>query len=212
MALSNKAFFLLQYLRERLVGNRSAPSFEIMAQAIGLKSKSNIGRYLDELKEANQIDYERGKPRTIVLLEATTRIVRVPIAGSISAGKPIPSLNLLHSDIASEFEYLTFTKDQLPVSNSGTLIALRVDGDSMIDANVQHGDWVILTTQFEKHIGDMLAFELKDDQSLTLKRYFEENDEVLLQPENPRFSTLRKRREQVEAHGKVVLVYRRFDA
>lgn len=212
MSLSPKANLLLRYLRQQLIGNRPMPSYEIIAAAIGLKSKSNISRYLDELKNAGVIDYEPGKPRTIVLLETSRNFVSIPIGGSISAGHPIPPASELNSYNLGEVEYLTFSRDMLPKSKFGPLVALRVDGDSMIDANIQHGDWVILTTEFDKRIGDMLAFWLKDDSSLTLKRYFEEGDIIILQPENPNYAPKRKPRELVEAQGKVIMVYRTFDA
>lgn len=145
MPLSKQSQALLKFLRERLLGNRAAPSYDEMAVAIKLKTKSNIKRYLEELRDAGFIDYEDGKPRSIVLLNAQTPIVRVPIGGSISAGKPIPFHNLLDPEITYEPDYLTFAADQMPKTNLGALIAFRVDGDSMIDANIQHGDWVILS-------------------------------------------------------------------
>jgi repressor LexA len=212
MSLSTKAHQLYRYLEERLLGNRAAPNYDEMRTAIKLKSKSDIKRYLSELRDAKLIDYEDGKPRSIVLLNIISRFVRIPIGGSISAGSPIDFINRMDTAIEYDHDCLYFHPDQLPKTDDGALVAFRVDGDSMIDANIQDGDWVILLTKFEKRIGDMLAFYLYDDQSLTLKHYDERGDQIVLRPANTNYKPIIKPREQVEALGKVVLVHRRYVA
>lgn len=212
MSLSNKAADLLRFLEERLLNNRAAPSYDEMKAAIHLKTKSNMKRYLAELRDAGEIAMEDGKPRSIILLKAFSRVLRIPIGGSISAGQPIPPINRLDPAFETEHEHLTFTAAQFPKTDPRTLVAFKVDGDSMIDAHIRDGDWVILTTKFEKRPGDMLAFWLHDDQSLTLKHYATDGDYILLQPANPNYKTLRKHPDQVEAYGKVVRVERTYDA
>ncbi|TAH51709.1 MAG: repressor LexA [Chloroflexota bacterium] len=209
MALGKKTHKLAAFIQEFILDNHYGPNFEEMSEGCGLRSKSNIKRYLEKLKRAGLVDYVDGIPRAIWLTADTIRTARIPICGSISAGAPIPPIDIE----GAHTEFFPLALDGLPKCiDPRTLFALRVDGDSMIDASIHHGDLIIVTQQFDKREGDTLVFWLKDEQATSLKRYFQDGDFVLMQPANPKYETRRKHRNQVEAFGKVVLVIRQLGA
>lgn len=202
MHLSKRAARLYQFIREYWTRNGYAPTHDEMRQGINLKSKSNIGRLLDELRDAGLVAFEDGVARSIRLVRESIDIVWIRLCGSISAGKPIPELD------DPDSETLPFLRTQLPKSIAlDSLLTLRVDGDSMTDASIQDDDLIVLTKQFLPTEGDTLAFRLTDG-SLTLKKYYRDGDYVLLQPANPKYETLRLHQEQVEPFAKLVLVLR----
>ena len=209
MPLNKTALRLYQAIESFVAENHFGPTFEEMAERSAIKSKSNIKPYLERLRDAGLIGFEERIPRAVWLIRDLTRIVMVPKGGSISAGQPITPLDTPDPELG----FLPVPLSQLPDANQAQdLFAFRVDGDSMQDASIQDGDWVILNRQFTPREGDTLAFWLHDEQAMTLKRFIDDNDFVLLQPANPKYATKRKPRDQVEALGKVVHVIRSYDA
>jgi repressor LexA len=211
MPLAKRAVLLFDFIKTYLQENHYGPTFEEMREAIGLKSKSNVKTYLDQLKREKLIDYAERIPRAVWRIQSVIETMRIPIAGSISAGAPIPFINRLDPDTFSEIDFLSLTREQLPKKEYPTWYALRVDGDSMIDANLQDGDWVIVVPPEDIREGDTLAFWLIDEQAMTLKKYYRDGEEILLQPANPKFKTKRKKENQIEVRGKLVHVHRCYE-
>lgn len=209
MKLGNKSKQLFRFIERYWQLNRIGPIYQEMCDECGLKSKSNIKPYLEKLKSAGFIEYTEGKPRTIRPVTASSPMIRVPMMGSISAGEPIPPLDSDNPDL----EYYSLALNQLPNGiDPKTLYILRVNGDSLSDANVQNGDLVVIAAQFTMREGDTLVFWIKDEQATTLKKYYQDGDTVLLQPANLKYKTRPKHRELVEAQGKVVQLIRNFQA
>jgi repressor LexA len=97
------------------------------------------------------------------------------------------------------------------VRNQEGLYALRVKGDSMIDALVNDGDIVVLKHQLDARNGDMVAVRLLDRDETTLKRFYRENGHVRLQPANPTLHPIYVHPSQVEVQGQVVAIVRQLD-
>lgn len=208
MANGKKARKLFQFIEEYIIKNHIAPTYDEMLVGCGFKSKSNIGPYLQQLKHAGRIDYIEGSPRAIWLAIGNTHTVKIIKRGSISAGSPIPPPEADNLDA----DWLPVTMALLPNSNRPSeLFALRVDGDSMIDASVEDGDWVILAPPRDIRQGDMVAAWIIDEQAMTLKKYFQAEEQVMLVPANPKYSARHKHQDQVEFQGKVLCVIRSYD-
>lgn len=209
MSLNKTVRRLYQMIESFIRENHYGPTYEEMAVGCQIKSKSNIKPYLERLRAAGLIDFVDGVPRAVWLVTDTLRMIMIPKGGSISAGFPITPPD----SPDPERGFLPVPLGQLPASlKASDLFALQVDGDSMQDAALLDGDWVILTSQFTPREGDTLAFWLHDEQAMTLKRLYLNGDEVLLTPANPKYDTKRKPRDLVEAQGKVIQVIRSFDA
>ena len=129
----------------------------------------------------------------------------VPIVGNIAAGEP------LHIPAAGSREIDEFENVDLPSFLTGgkaNVYALRVKGNSMIDAFITDGDLVLLEPISQPQSGDMVAAELKDQGEITLKRFYLEGDTVRLQPENENMEPIIVPAENVAVRGRVVGVIR----
>jgi repressor LexA len=89
-----------------------------------------------------------------------------------------------------------------------TLFALRVQGESMIDSNVQDGDTIIMEQAREATNGQMIAAWLIDREETTLKHFYREKDQIRLQPANPEYKPIYSHPSQVQVQGRVVMVIR----
>jgi repressor LexA len=137
--------------------------------------------------------------------------VALPLLGFIQAGQPIPAPG---SDMVSENPFSDETV-LVPVDllgQGGDLFALQVKGDSLVDALVADGDYVILRKQETADPGDMVAVWLEDDVTTTLKFiYPRDGGEIELRPANPRYDPIVKPEDVVRISGKVVAVLRSLE-
>jgi len=190
------------------------PSREEISQAIGLGRRGyHITRLLDGLAEKGYIRLEPGRFRAIRVLRRpdgrrfSFDTTWVPLVGQIVASKPLPSVGQADNPFAGEAIELT----RGLVRGLEDVFALRVSGDSMIDALVNDGDLVVLQATQEIRNGDMVAARVTGDdgeEATTLKHYYRESDLVRLQPANPNMSPFYYHPSQVHVYGKVVLVIR----
>ncbi len=148
--------------------------------------------YTNILQTKGLIQRDREVSRGVKLLEAVTPavaaaaeelLIRVPVLGRIVASEPVPipdeDFNPLDVD-----ESIALTRDIL--QEQGSIYALQVKGDSMIDALIHDGDIVVMKQQDEYRNGDLVAAWLKAEKETTLKRFYRENaQQVRLQPANP---------------------------
>lgn len=195
--------FIRQFVRE----NHYPPTIREIGSALGISSTSVVNYNLDKLEEAGLIEREREVSRGLKIsqdMDGDSRVVSVPLMGTIAAGEPIPVLDETTSPYSHDMIQLTrdICKDE-----SG-IYALQVKGDSMIDALINDGDIVIMRHEETAHNGEMVAVWLKDEESTTLKRFFQEGDQVRLQPDNPTMDPIYVKPENVEIQGKVVAVIR----
>jgi len=131
-----------------------------------------------------------------------THLISVPMLGHIAAGSPIDNPESAYID-----EYLDVPNDMLPKQTDG-LYALKVKGNSMIDALINDGDTVIVRYTQEANNGDMVAVWLTDRDEMTLKRLYREDNQIRLQPENTTMKPFYVDPDVVQVQGKVVAVMR----
>lgn len=138
-----------------------------------------------------------------VVLSAVDNFLSVPVLGHIAAGEPI--------EVDAEGTKASGETIELPLSKFGRyedLFALRVQGDSMIDASVLNGDIVVLHKQDTADDGDMVAAWVVGDEETTLKHFYQNGREVRLEPANPNYDTIVRDASKVRINGKVVAVQR----
>lgn len=207
--MSERQRRILAYLEEFIDRQGYPPSIRQIQAALSLSSTSVVDYNLTLLEKRNLIRREPHSSRSITLVGRTMAKAgprTVPLLGTIAAGGPIPVLDETSARAADRLE--------LPPSMwpeaSDDLYALRVRGDSMIDAFIADGDVVILRRRETARNGDMVAVWLRDRQEVTLKRFFQEGRKVRLQPENPTMSPIYAESRDVEIQGQVVGVIRRY--
>ncbi len=130
--------------------------------------------------------------------------VQIPLLGTIAAGSPIP----IPESGLEPLDTLTFTRDLIPDSEG--MFALKVKGNSMIDALINDGDVVVMKKQETAQNGEMCAVWLKDRNETTLKRIYKEKNRIKLQPMNPTMKAFYEDARNVQIQGKVVLVVRQL--
>ena len=141
--------------------------------------------------------------------DVISNMFRVPLLGNIVAGSPIEVGNGDFS-VYDEEDAIELSSSMIP-GRHDNLYALRVNGDSMIDAMVNDGDIVIMRHENDARNGDMVAVWLSDDTT-TLKYYYQEGNQVRLQPANPTMEPIYVDRQDVQVQGKVMMVLRQTAA
>src|SRR3990172_6710273 len=189
---------MLDFIGTFIDDNGYPPTFEEMRDGLKLSTKSLVNHHLSALEAAGYIERDPSTPRGL-RLRAQRLTIRVPVVGSIVAGQPVTPFA---ESIDTASEALLLTSDIVP-SQKG-LFALRVRGDSMIDAMVNDGDLVVMQQQSFAKDGDMVAVRLIDRDETTLKHFFRERGRVRLQPANPLMGPIFTHPGNVEVQGRVV--------
>ena len=171
------------------------PSVREIGEAVGLKSPSTVHFHLKHLEEAGVIEKGAGKGRAIALTTPEVPEDRVPIVGNVAAGSPILAEECIE-------DYLTFDTG----GRSGEYFALRVRGESMLNAGILPGDLVIVHRQATCSNGEIVVAMIEDEA--TVKRFSRQNGHVWLLPENEAYSPIDGTYAQIL--GKVAAVVRRY--
>ena len=171
------------------------PSVREIGEAVGLKSPSTVHFHLKHLEEAGVIEKGAGKGRAIALTAPEVPEDRVPIVGNVAAGSPILAQECIE-------DYLIFDTG----GRSGEYFALRVRGESMLNAGILPGDLVIVHRQATCSNGEIVVAMIEDEA--TVKRFSRQNGHVWLLPENEAYSPIDGTYAQIL--GKVAAVVRRY--
>lgn len=199
--LSSRQIAILNFIKQELQNKGYPPSVREIGTAVGLSSSSTVHGHLAQLEEKGYIRRDPTKPRAIEVIEGNSNFVRkdivnVPILGKVAAGQPI---------LAVENVEDTFPLPAEMVNNSNVFV-LSVRGESMINAGILDGDYVIVRQQYTANNGDMVVALL--DEEATVKTFYKEKDYVRLQPENDYMEPIFVR--DVKVLGKVIGIFRRL--
>jgi repressor LexA len=205
---------ILDYIAATLRARGYPPSVREIARAVGLASTSAVHHHLLILEREGYLERGVAQSRAIRLTpqaalrlglssELTPQSVpmeahRLPVIGEIAAGGPIEA----YQD-ASE----TLAVPEI-LAPSGDAYVLRVRGDSMIEAHIADGDYVVIRPQETARNGDIVVAQV-DENAVTLKRFFREKDRIRLQPANPAYPP--QFYPDVRIQGKLIGVIRRLD-
>lgn len=186
------------------------PTIRELGKLLGIKSLRGVTAHLDAIAKKGFLKRE-AKARSISLMDLLTpfeQALRVPIVGRIRAGEPVLAQENVDGHLVVDGGWLgaaasTSRPDELQH------FALKVQGDSMINAGIFEGDYVIVRQQPVAESGDIVVALLNDEA--TVKRLVKEREEVRLQPEHPTLSPIIVTPDQrLAILGKVVAVFRKF--
>lgn len=197
--LNQKQQAILNFIEQFVAERHYPPTYEEIRVGCRLSTKSLVDYHLNALEAAGHIHRDRWTPRGLRLRDANGTFT-VPFMGSIGASLPAT----FFTDAPAEA--LTLTRDLVP--DQADLFALRVRGDSMIDALIGDGDIVVMKRQASAKDGDMVAVRLIDSDEYTLKHFYREPGRVRLQPANPDMTAIYAHPANVEVQGRVVAVIR----
>ncbi len=209
-ALSPKQKRILEFIRKFVDANGYPPTIRDIVSGCDISSTSVVAYNLARLETAGHIRRHADISRGIELTTSRRRhrdTVSVPIIGQIAAGEPIPVPYTETWDTVAS-EQLEITKD-LTRGKQG-VYALRVKGNSMIDALIRDGDIVLMEYVSDAENGDMVAAWLKAEKEVTLKRLFRETDRIRLEPANTQMRPIYTAPDNVEIQGKVITIIRQL--
>jgi repressor LexA len=215
VSLSERQERILAFIRQFGDEHGFPPTIREIGKAVGISSTSVVKYNLERLEEKGRLErsdeISRGLrlkdgPPVIAAESTASQLRSIPKLGLISAGAPIPAAGQQDNPFGDDV--LVLTQDLVP--GSGDLYALQVKGDSMVDALVHDGDWVIIRHQSTAQPRDMIVAWIKDREETTLKHYFPEGEMVRLQPANPAYQPIPVPASQLEIQGKVVAVFRQL--
>jgi len=207
-SLSPKQERIINFVTEFLHDKGYPPTIRDIAAGCGISSTSVVAYNLNKLEQAGYIRRHSDISRGIKFLtpqQKGGKLVYIPIVGVIAAGEPIPvpdTGNIIPNEGLEVSEELVRGKQDI--------YALRVRGDSMLDALIGDGDIVLMDYVGSAENGDMVAVWLKEEQEVTLKRFFAEPNRIRLEPANSQMKPIYTTPGNVEIQGRVVAVIRRI--
>lgn len=199
-SLNKRQQEILKFIKESLIDNGYPPSVREIGAAVGLKSSSTVHGHLAKLEEYGMIKRNPTKPRAIDILSEKPwkKMISIPLVGRVTAGMPI---------LATENIEDVFPFPEGLVGTHDNVFMLTVQGESMINAGIYDGDYIMVREQTTAYNNDIVV-ALIDDERATVKRFFKEQDIVRLQPENDTMEPIYEK--NVSILGKVIGVYRRL--
>ncbi|MCG8482579.1 MAG: transcriptional repressor LexA [Clostridia bacterium] len=193
--LSDREQKILEYMKQAIKVKGYPPTVREMCSSLGIKSTSTAHKDIDQLEKKGYIRKDPSKPRAIEILDSAqypteeeqlinpnaianvehTNVVEIPVVGKIAAGQPI----LAEQNI----------EDNFPVPSHfmgrGNHFMLTVKGDSMIEAGIFDGDYILVEQQNIAQNGDIVVASIQDfEAEATVKTFYKEADHIRLQPEN----------------------------
>ena len=175
--ISDKQREILEYIKAEILNKGYPPAVREICEAVKLKSTSSVHAHLETLEKNGYIRCDPTKPRAIEIVDENFNLTRremvnVPIIGRVAAGEPILAVENIEN-------YFPIPAEFMP--NEQTFI-LQVQGESMVNAGILDGDYILVEQQTTANDGDMVV-ALVDD-SATVKTFYKENGYYRLQPEN----------------------------
>lgn len=207
-ALSTKQVAILDYIKEQVSQKGYPPSIREIGERVGLASSSTVHGHLARLERKGYIRRDPTKPRAIEILDPQEKeyenvikqqAIHVPIIGKVTAGSPITAVENVEEFFPVPTSIATESKD---------VFMLEISGDSMINAGILDGDYVIIRQQATANNGDIVV-AMTNENEATVKRFYKEADHFRLQPENDHLEPIIL--QEVSILGKVIGVYRNYN-
>lgn len=188
---------LYDWLTDYIGQHRHSPSIRQMMEAMGLRSPAPIQSRLRHLQQKGWITWQEGQARTLQLLGAAAQ--GIPVLGAVAAG-----------GLVEPYDDVSERLDLSPVLETRGLFALTVNGDSMIDAHIDHGDVVLMepVNDPSRLKPGTIVSALVPGSGTTLKHFHRDGATVRLEAANPAYEPILVPAEQVSIQGKLVAVWR----
>lgn len=187
---------VFDYIKRMIDEKGVAPSVREIGEAVGLKSTSTVQYNVLALERLGYIERDPNLKRTIRITNQGMKTQNVPLLGTVTAGAPILAVQNIEDYIP------------VPITKKGReLFALRVKGDSMINAAIEDGDIAIIDKVPVAENGDIIVALINDEA--TVKRFYKENGHYRLQPENDNYEPIIT--DELSVLGKVAMIIRNYD-
>ena len=199
--LTSREQSILDFIRKKIYEDGYPPTVREICSAVNLRSTSTVHGYLARLEEMGVIKRDPASSRAIEVVDDMSwrhkKMIPMPM-GAVRAGEPL---------VADEHVESVFPLPAEMVGSDNNCFILVVRGDSMINAGIQEGDYLIVSEQDHAQDGDIVVALVGNDDA-TVKRFYKEADHIRLQPENPAYKPIISK--DVTIRGKVIGLYRHF--
>ncbi|UQS81598.1 transcriptional repressor LexA [Bombilactobacillus folatiphilus] len=200
--ISDKQLEILQFIYDQQQEHGYPPTVREICQAVDLSSTSTVHGHLERLQRRGLLERNPTKPRALELTDAaldklSIPVTKIPVIGTVTAGRPLLAIE------QTQDEYFPLPPNL--VNESQPLFMLTIHGTSMQNVGILDGDQVIVRQQNTAHNGE-IVIAMNEDNEATCKRFYREEHQFRLQPENDTFAPIYL--DQVTILGKVVGLYR----
>ena len=198
--LSDAQNELYEWIKNYMRDFHHSPSIRQMMEAMGLKSPAPIQSRLKHLQQKGFINWQEGKARTLQIVDDLLGGLGVPIMGSVAAGGLIETF----SDVDEELDIAEVLKKK-------DIFALTVNGDSMIDACIAHGDMVLMEPIKDANSlrNGTIVSAMVPGLGTTLKYFFKRENKIFLEAANPAYEPIELNLEDVVFQGRLLAVWRK---
>jgi repressor LexA len=198
---------VLEFIDGEVRSRGYPPSVREIGEAVGLSSSSTVHAHLAALQDKGFLRRDPTKPRAIELHyesgsgQAIERrpVRHVPLVGDVAAGTGVLAAENIEETVPMPEDF----------TGAGQLFMVRVRGDSMLEAGILDGDYVVVRQQPTAEPGEIVVAGIPGDEA-TVKTFLRRRQKIVLRPENPAMDELVFEPDQVEIYGKVVSLLRRF--
>ncbi|MGE5172906.1 MAG: transcriptional repressor LexA, partial [Betaproteobacteria bacterium] len=173
--ISERQQAIYEFIRVAVTTRGIPPSMREIGEKFGIRSTNGVEKNLAILERSGFITRERGKSRGISLQARGRPAVPIPLLGRVAAGVPVLSPENREGEVMVDLSLFS-------LRSSNSLFALKVEGESMVNAHILAGDTLLVRVQSSAQNGDIVVALV--DGETTVKRFFAEKDRVRLQPEN----------------------------
>lgn len=198
--LSTREKAILEFIRKKIWEDGFPPTVREICKAVGLHSTSTAHSYLARLEAQGIIKRDPASSRAIEVVSDMSwrrkKMIPMPVVGAVRAGDPL---------VADEHTETVYPLPSELVGSDNNCFMLVVRGDSMINAGIHEGDYLVVSIQEEAHDGDIVV-ALVGNEDATVKRFYNEGDHIRLQPENDAYKPIIAK--DVTIRGKVIGLYR----
>ena len=194
---------IYNYLSSYIKNNGYPPSYREISDATDVKSTNSVKKYIDMLEDKGMIKKEATKNRSIQIISDTkdtdmfSNTISIPVVGQVTAGIPILAQENITDNIVISSSFF---------GTSNTIFMLKVSGDSMIDADIHDGDYIVVKQQSTAENGEIVVAML--DGFATVKSFYKEKDCIRLQPQNIAYEPIRSK--DIVVLGTVIGLIRKF--
>lgn len=206
-SISEKQQQILDFLDSQIKEKGYPPSVREICEAVGLKSTSTVHGYLERLEKKGLIQKDPSKPRALKIINGsksnnhsnysgTKELVDVPIVGKVTAGQPILAVENIEDTFPLPVEY----------TRNSDVFMLKVRGESMIEAGIFNGDFILVKQQSSANNGEIVVALIGEEA--TVKTFYKESGYIRLQPENQYMEPIIVK--DASILGKVIGLYRKF--
>ena len=189
---------VLEFIRESVRADGYPPTVREICAALHLSSPSTVHAHLANLERLGLVRRDPTKPRALDVVQDLRPRRPLPLVGRVAAGQPV----LAEENIEELIDVPAFLR------RDDDDFVLRVQGDSMADAGIFNGDYIVVHSQDQAQNGEIVVALVGDEA--TTKRFFNEGRTVRLQPENELYEPIIVNADEVELVGRVVGVLRRL--